>query len=138
MKIDLLRPDDLLNLRIETTNLRLESNDLNIPPSLVVEDPHKRAYMSVIFPPQTIAEAAYFEASGIEPADANSKPIDPGKGMPGQPSPPRIPILYLLDDSLDLPGQPSPPRIANALLGRPSRLVFQYHLKRIYRFLYKD
>ena len=123
MKIDLLRPDDLLNLRIETTNLRLESNDLNIPPSLVVEDPHKPAYMSVIFPPQTIAEAAYFEASGIEPADANSKPIDPGKGMPGQP--PRIPILYLLDDSLDLPGQPSPPRIANALLGRPSRLVFQ-------------
>ena len=54
MKIDLLRPDDLLNLRIETTNLRLESNDLNIPPSLVVEDPHKPAYMSVIFPPQTI------------------------------------------------------------------------------------
>ena len=125
MKIDLLRPDDLLNLRIETTNLRLESNDLNIPPSLVVEDPHKPAYMSVIFPPQTIAEAAYFEASGIEPADVNSKPIDPSKGIPGQPSPPRIPILYLLDDSLDLPGQPSPPRIANALLGRPSRLVFQ-------------
>jgi hypothetical protein len=111
MKIDLLRPDDLLNLRIETTNLRLESNDLNIP-SLVVEDHHKPAYMAVIFPPQTIAEGAYFESSDIEPADAGSKRTDIDKGND-------------ISESLDMPGQPSPPRITNALLGRPSRLIFQ-------------
>jgi hypothetical protein len=80
---------------------------------LVVEDPHKPAYLSVIFPPQTIAEAAYFESSKIEPADADSKRIDIDKGNTVIESLDK-PVSSISPQNLLLP---SPHRITNALLG---------------------
>ena len=70
MEIDLVRPDDLLNVRIEAANLRLDTYDLQAP-ALVVDDPQQPAYLTFIFPPQTIAERAYFEAAIVNP------PVDP-------------------------------------------------------------
>src|SRR6476659_2414891 len=70
LKLDLVRPDDLLNLRIEAINLRLDAQD-PAEPALVIEDPQRPAYLAFIFPPQTIAERAYFEAAIVNP------PVDP-------------------------------------------------------------
>ena len=70
MEIDLVRPDDLLNVRIQAANLRLDTHDPEYP-VLVVDDPQQSAYLTFIFPPQTIAERAYFEAAIVNP------PVDP-------------------------------------------------------------
>src|SRR5215212_7576789 len=123
MKIEIVRPDDLLNLRIEAINLRLNSdldpNNLD-KPSLVVEDLQQPSYLVVTFPPQTIAERAYFQGGGLDEGkfddsnrphlDARKSVDDPQLDMPGQ---------------LDQPGTGKPPRLTNALLGHPSRLVFK-------------
>ncbi|MDI6698690.1 MAG: hypothetical protein QME85_07120 [Candidatus Saccharicenans sp.] len=54
------RPDDLLHLDFEFLNLKL----VNLPrPHLVREKPSQPAYLIVHFPPQSIAEEAFFEAS---------------------------------------------------------------------------
>jgi len=80
--IELLRPDDLLNLRIVPENLRLERDppmddpgraagaSANASLSLVVHDPDRPALLRVMFPPQHIAEFAAFESSTIA-EDAN-------------------------------------------------------------------
>jgi len=47
-KIDLIRPDDLLNLRIEATNLRLDSSNPE-KPVLVVEDAQRQAFLALSF-----------------------------------------------------------------------------------------
>lgn len=71
--IELIRPDDLLNLWIETDNLRLERDPPlaglsattvpdDVPMFLVVDDPARPALLRVIFPPQHIAEFAVFES----------------------------------------------------------------------------
>lgn len=72
--IELIRPDDLLNLWIETDNLRLErdppvdeppntaNSAENAPAFLVVDNPKLPALLRVIFPPQHIAEFAVFES----------------------------------------------------------------------------
>ena len=72
--IELIRPDDLLNLRIVPTNLRLERDPPadapagqenpveNAAMSLVVDDANLPALLRVIFPPQHIAEFAAFES----------------------------------------------------------------------------
>ena len=72
--IELIRPDDLLNLRIVPENLRLERDPPTDPAagqasvaedthlSLVVDDPNTPALLRVIFPPQHIAEFAVFES----------------------------------------------------------------------------
>src|SRR5215204_6213519 len=68
MKIEIVRPDDLLNLRVQAINLRLDADiDPENPnkPVLVVEDLQQPSYLIVTFPPQAIAEGAYFQASWI-------------------------------------------------------------------------
>ncbi|MDX1253418.1 MAG: hypothetical protein IDH49_14450 [Gammaproteobacteria bacterium] len=72
--IQLIRPDDLLNLHVVTENLRLEHDPSpdeppdtansaeNAPVSLVVDNPNLPALLRVIFPPQHIAEFAVFES----------------------------------------------------------------------------
>lgn len=58
--IKALRPDDLLYLDFEFINLKL----VNLPrPHLVRENATRPAYFIVHFPPQSIAEEAFYEAS---------------------------------------------------------------------------
>ena len=103
LKIEVTRPDDLLRLLIEARNLKpVRSGDDG--PALVVDDAAQPAYLSVIFPPQTIAESAYFEAS-IVPAD-----VPPGQTEPPPPQ------------TIDTPGLPGQ---VNARIAHPSRLVFK-------------
>src|SRR5688500_12056102 len=120
--VDIVRPDDLLNLHIEAINLVLETDEHNNP-ILTVQEPLQPAYLIVIFPPQTIAEGAYFESSEVPAANDGSKRLDPDSGS------------AKIDDELDIPGQLDksgvatpesrfPPRRTNAQIGHPSRLVF--------------
>jgi hypothetical protein len=66
VRIDLLRPDDLLNLHIEGENLRLDA-DASGGPALVLEDPSTPGYLIVTFPPQTVVEEAVYESSQTLP-----------------------------------------------------------------------
>src|SRR5581483_11329877 len=109
MKIDLVRPDDLLNLGIEAVNLRLDAGDPGHP-VLVIEDERQPAWLIVTFPPQTIAESAYFEFSIVKP-DAPTNP-DAGKSAGD-------------NEPLDPPGVVGPKRHTVAQLAHPSRLVFK-------------
>jgi hypothetical protein len=115
MKIDLIRPDDLLNLRIEAVNLRLDFDELERP-ALVVEDSRQPAYLIVTFPPQTIAESAFFQWTIVKPdADPERLKNDPDKNAANESA----------NEPLDPPGQAKPPRRASAQLSHPSRLVFK-------------
>jgi hypothetical protein len=69
---EILRADDLLTLSFEARNLRLDTKDPKNP-ALVVEKPGKPAFLIVRFPPQSIFERAYFEAS----TPPQSDPLDP-------------------------------------------------------------
>jgi len=87
VKIDLLRPDDLLNLRIDGENLRLDT-DAPEGPALVLDDPGKPGYLIVTFPPQTIVEEAFYESSPTPPPDAEkNRPFNK------QPAPETMPVL---------------------------------------------
>lgn len=84
--IELVRPDDLLNLRIETENLRFERD----PPSdaeadgaalwLVVDDAARPALLRVLFPPQHIAEFAVFESDPASKKEGKLAPDTSGGG----------------------------------------------------------
>lgn len=60
LRIDLLRPDDLLNLHIDGENLRLEANAVD-GPALVLDNPDEPGFLIVTFPPQTVVEQAVYE-----------------------------------------------------------------------------
>ena len=47
---NVIRPEDLLNFKIETTNLQLDKEDPD-PPQLVVEDGERPANIAFLFPP---------------------------------------------------------------------------------------
>jgi len=66
LTFELLRPDDLLALRVEVRNLKLNNSDRKNP-KLVVETPGKAAYLIVQFPAQSITEKAYFETKNAGP-----------------------------------------------------------------------
>ncbi len=102
IKFDLLRPDDLLNLKIEGENLRLDAEDRSAP-VLVLEDRSQPGYLIVTFPPQTVAEEAFYEASSTKPP-----PKEQNKPYNSNPPP---------------EGLPSAP--VTARIGGPSRLVFR-------------
>jgi hypothetical protein len=113
IKFELIRPDDLLNLRFEGENLRLDASKPKAP-VLVVEDPSRPAFLVVIFPPQTIAETAFFESSDV-PQDVSD---------PGPPQVPKSdPDAHLEDEKLPSPGQ------VKARMGHPSQLVFKVPAK---------
>lgn len=103
LTIEVTRPDDLLRLHVQARNLK-RSRTTGDDPSLVVDDATKPAYLIVTFPPQTIAETAYFEASIV--------PADP---PPGQTEPPPPQTIEL----------PAPPGSVKARIGHRSRLVFK-------------
>ena len=99
--IEITRPDDLLRLRIDARNLKVDRDDSGT--HLIVDAAAQPAFLIVNFPPQAIAEGAYFEAS-IVPGD-----LPPGAD-PGPPVATETPAA---------PGS-VPVRIA-----RGSRLVFK-------------
>ena len=72
--IEITRPDDLLRLRIDARNLKVDRDDSGT--DLIVDDAAQPAFLIVNFPPQAIAEGAYFEAS-IVPGDLPPG-VDPG------------------------------------------------------------
>ena len=101
---DVLRPADLLNLRVTAQNLRLDTTDPN-QPALVVDQANSPAWLAVQLPPQTIAEHAFFEASDIKP--------EPIPGRVDQPN-----------GALTTPGTAAAGAATVAQLAHPSRLVF--------------
>jgi hypothetical protein len=109
LTIDILRPDDLVSLTIEAQNLKLDTSDPK-KPALVIDDQSSPAFLIVTFPPQSIAERAYFEVGNITAQPTFNQP------PPGAPPPPP---LENTNDPLDPDGQ-TPARMAG-----PSRLVFQ-------------
>ncbi|MGA7409601.1 MAG: hypothetical protein WBW33_03890 [Bryobacteraceae bacterium] len=109
LTIDILRPDDLVNLTIEAQNLKLDTSDPK-KPALVIVDKSSPAFLIVTFPPQSIAERAYFEVGNVKKQPTFNQP------PPGAPPPPP---LENTNDKLDPDGQ-TPARMAG-----PSRLVFQ-------------
>lgn len=119
IRFDLVRPDDLLNVRITGVNLRLNGDDPENP-ILEVEEPQRPAYLVVTFPPQTIAERAYFEAPivVITQDPTSGVPVDPDTTPPNNQPPVNSPPL-------DAPGYADSARPVVAMLGRPSRLVFK-------------
>lgn len=116
----LIRPDDLLNLWIETDNLRLDpepgsgvdhSGDGETsasPLALVVDDPQRPGLLTVIFPPQHIAEEAVFETPPFTG--------DPDPNRPTLGKPPSLP------DSAET--RPAPGHF-KARIAQSSRLVFE-------------
>jgi hypothetical protein len=104
LHLDLLRPDDLLSLRIEGVNLRLAGRGDGA--KLEAEDPSQPAYLIVHFPSQTITERAFFEASNMAPESAGN--VNPDE-VPSEPG----------NDPLSAPGT------VPALMGGASRLVFR-------------
>ncbi len=115
----LIRPDDLLNLWIETDNLRLDPEPATAPddwqnpppapvvPALVVDDPRRPGLLRVIFPPQHIAEEAVFETAPFT-----------GDADPNRPAPGKVPSLPDAAQARPAPGH------FKARIAQPSRLVF--------------
>ncbi len=104
--IEVTRPDDLLRLHIQARNLRRDGSD-GEHPALVVDDPAQPAYFIVLFPPQTIAESAFFEATVVPGVSAD---VPPGQTEPPPPT------------TIDPPGLPGQ---VKARMAHPSRLVFK-------------
>ena len=102
---DLVRPDDLLTLHVDGYNLHV------VPgvglPAIDRIDAAKDAFLVVTFPPQNIAETAYFE-----PTHTQEPALPPGIPAPPAGFPP-------VAGSLPLPGQ------TGARLARFTRLVFR-------------
>ncbi len=109
--LELLRADDLLHLQVEFNNLQLDTNDRE-EPALVVKDPAQRAYLVFVFPPQTIAESAFFEATIVKP-DGDPARKDPDATKPST-----------YHEALPTPGSPAATASQTALIGHPTRLAF--------------
>ena len=107
VRIDLLRPDDLLNLRVEGENLRIDA-EAPAGPALVLDDAGKPGYLIVTFPPQTIVEEAFYEAAPFNP--------------PPLPKPPTKESGALQEVPVPASPQLFPVR---SRIGGPSRLVFR-------------
>jgi hypothetical protein len=101
VRAKLVRPDDLLNLRVEGVNLRLDAGD-PAAPALVVDDPQRDAFLVVVFPPQTITEENVFESSPL-PVPKHDRP----------------------KENATAPGIKTPGGRARARIGGESRLVFR-------------
>lgn len=111
----LVRPDDLLVLEVETVNLTLDK-DPERGPALVVDKAGHDSFLIFSFPPQSIAEGAYYEAAIVQ------GDLRPGTTDPDEPKPP--PSQDHLIDTPVLPGHLASGQHAVAQLAHPSRLVF--------------
>ena len=101
---DLIRPDDLLALHVDGYNLHVVPRVDRQAIDRI--DATKDSFLVVTFPPQTVAETAYFETTGTK-----EPPLPPGIPAPPAGFPPA--------GSPPLPGQ------TGARLARFTRLVFR-------------
>jgi len=76
LTISVVRPEDLLTLDFTFMNLTLETGGAK--GRLIRTDPNKPAYVIVTFPPQSIAEQAFFESA--DPGYPVQDDKDPDKG----------------------------------------------------------
>jgi hypothetical protein len=112
VQFELIRPDDLVNLEAEAVNLRVDGGGDGTP-SLVVADESVEAFLIIRFPPQSIAETAYFEARQASLTAEVDPPARPDTDPPGGTS-----------ETLDPPGVPGGVRDATSAAAHASRLVF--------------
>jgi hypothetical protein len=99
-----LRPDDLVNLRVDAVNARLDSSEPE-QPKLVRDKPEQDTLLIVRFPPQTLVEEAFYEA------ESTGKKYPPEtRGQPPNPT---------VSSTLSEPGDVA------ARLGEETRLVFR-------------
>jgi hypothetical protein len=118
--IELIRPDDLVNLEVEGINLRIDRHPAAVP-ALVVDDAAQPAWLAVRFPPQSVGETAWFEASNVEADTGNAQPRQADALDAAAPPDVITPPL----DSLGLvPFQAD--RELNGAIGHGSRLVFAF------------
>jgi hypothetical protein len=131
-RAELLRPDDLLHLQVDGTNLSLITDE-DRALVLTVADRDRTAFLRFTFAPQTIAESAFFEAALVPPSGPPTPPVpitpenDPKRKDPDQDN-------TTIREPLAAPGAVSASakiaaKAANktptvAQIGRPSRLVF--------------
>lgn len=101
----ILRPDDLLVLSVQAVNLKLDTSTPNRP-RLVPDTPSKAAYLVYTFPPQSIAEQAFFETTKITTQPSFNTPPGPS----GPPTTSETPAM---------------PGTVSALVAGESRLVFR-------------
>ena len=81
LTFELLRPDDLIALTVETVNLRLDTADPTRP-RLVVDTLGSPAILIYHFPPQAILEQAYFQTATVTPPPFNPPPSNPPLAPP--------------------------------------------------------
>jgi hypothetical protein len=101
IQFEVTRPDDLLRLTFQGDNLQLDTSQPESP-ALVVTNAQLPAFLTVVFPPQTIAETAFFESSLVSPE--TNKPDPDGATL-----------------TETLPGAGN----VKARMAHPSRLVFR-------------
>src|SRR5579875_1638966 len=80
LTFELLRADDLLVLRVDTQNLKLDTSDAKNP-KLVPQKAGDPAYLIYEFQPQSSAEKAYLETENNGPGSA---PLDPPGSVPSR------------------------------------------------------
>ena len=77
---ELLRPDDLLHLYVDGSNVHLIPDE-EFGSVLTIEAPERPAFLRFTFAPQTIAESAFFEAA-LVPAPQNTSRTPPPPSSP--------------------------------------------------------
>src|ERR1700730_1169504 len=88
LSFELLRQDDLLALRVDAENLKLDASDPKNP-KLIVDKPNRPAFLIVQFPPQSITEKAYFEVAqnvpdSSVPPQFGDDPLDAAGNVPSR------------------------------------------------------
>lgn len=81
LTFSLLRPGDLVSLTVHAVNFRLDTSDPH-QPRLVRRKAGEAAYLVFVFPPQSIAEAAYFETAQVTQPSFNPPPSVPSPPLP--------------------------------------------------------
>jgi len=102
LQFEVTRPDDLLRLTFRCDNLRLDTSQPDAP-ALVVDSAQLPAFLTILFPPQSITETAFFESSLVTPEGNKPDPDGP------------------TTKTEDLPGAGN----VKARMAHPSRLVFK-------------
>ena len=145
LTLTIVRPDDLLVLSVQAVNLRLDTSQPNRA-RLVPDTPGEAAYLVYVFPPQSVAEQAFFETASVPAAWVQPAALDataaetaepPGRGDPagagqrgfadGRPEPAGLPAAVLADRGRVLDRGPARLVAAGARAarrrGRPARGV---------------
>jgi hypothetical protein len=124
-RIELIRPDDLLNLQVQFDNLRIDLDDEEGQPTLVIQDERKPAFVTFIFPPQTIAERAYFEAQIVPPGGTGIQPEPKNPRKNPEDGKTTSDATKAIEPPLDPPGYVDGTRPTVAQTSHSSRLVFK-------------